>query len=783
MKINNLVESKKIQESVEYVTWVQYPDGKWHMWGSNPTAELAPDFLAKAKKQNNIEYKDAKVSKNGEYPEGVEEKDVFDKHRAGASVTEAKNQTHRRYTGPNRRPVGKMKMGETAEVKPEEPTQQLNEVEQNWRYSVGGKEVPYTSYEDAKAHLKDDYNILEYREELMAYLRKEGARYFVDETFDGRLCIDISWGDWKHDHLFVDELVQQFFAEKGLGVKVEKDVTLSDGSDCYSALHMYELDDVHFIGRVVESAETSATEKSVENFLTKYGFTDERYQHTTYTDGNTVVVEFTEGISAKDFGIIERRMKNAKVTLGKPHKDSTDENELWLSIEFAFDMDVNEELDEKTLEEQALSVKDLKAYYSSSTSIDKEQFPNFFVWYDYMVKNGKFKYESMQEAFKPAETGIQSVKCYNQYNYTRQELRVDNDNKTFERGQFTMGKPDKKTKNRQEFEDIVDSLIELGYTEIKSEYKSMRNKSRNGVVQEGASKGSASGFQHEFYNGYIIAKNIAGEGWDIYSYDGTPEKVKSVYLEDEGYATIEGAKEEIDRLHKEAESEVRDAVNAHLDEGIDFDYDDDFDYDMVHTGLYGGDTRYCKDCGAEKAWDEGYSYCPNCNSSSDTSGCYEFVQSKSVPDMDGFTTDYTMYHDTCSDRYVFVFGDADIYGPESGDFDWECDTRAEADEWFSSYNGFEDFDDDCDWCYEGLDSYDQLPKATIFEDTTTEEDEESPVVHKKSDGSYLVKSSSGDGYTAFNSSDVCLGHISSNNDNEAKNKFNSNTFDESILRK
>ena len=50
-----------------------------------------------------------------------------------------------------------------------------------------------------------------------------------------------------------------------------------------------------------------------------------------------------------------------------------------------------------------------------------------------------------------------------------QELRIDNDKKTFERGNFTMGKPDKKTKNRQEFEDVVDELKKLGYKEIPSE--------------------------------------------------------------------------------------------------------------------------------------------------------------------------------------------------------------------------------------------------------------------------------------------------------------------------
>ena len=232
-------------------------------------------------------------------------------------------------------------------------------------------------------------------------------------------------------------------------------------------------------------------------------------------------------------------------------------------------------------------------------------------------------WKRLSESFKPASRGIQSVKCYNQYNYTIQELRIDNDNKTFERGDFTMGKPDKKTKNRQEFEDIVDTLKELGYTEIKSDYRSMRNKSRKGVPTNesidvatiadyitdhydfddlddkyscinsikdsfkgeptisyeeleqfiGAHNGrdkvnesksikednklsvnawryrskaneSADRFQKEFYKGYVILRNRGGDGWDIYSYEGTPE------LEDEGYASLKAAKAEIDKWVK-----------------------------------------------------------------------------------------------------------------------------------------------------------------------------------------------------------------------------------------
>lgn len=44
--------------------------------------------------------------------------------------------------------------------------------------------------------------------------------------------------------------------------------------------------------------------------------------------------------------------------------------------------------------------------------------------------------------------------------------------------------------------------------------------------------------------------------------------------------------------------------------------DDDFDDDQMHAAVYGGDSKYCKDCGTVKVYDEdGFSYCPKCNES------------------------------------------------------------------------------------------------------------------------------------------------------------------------
>lgn len=75
------------------------------------------------------------------------------------------------------------------------------------------------------------------------------------------------------------------------------------------------------------------------------------------------------------------------------------------------------------------------------------------------------------------------------------------------------------------------------------------------------------------------------------------------------------------------------------------------------------------------------------------------VDCKSVEDSDGFFTDYTWY--TNGKRHIFIFGDKEIYGPDDYP-DWEIDiyegeeTKAdqEAQDWFTSYKGFAEDEDD-----------------------------------------------------------------------------------------
>lgn len=52
---------------------------------------------------------------------------------------------------------------------------------------------------------------------------------------DGTILISISWGDWKHSHIWCDQLMQYLGYQKSSN----NQITEQDGSDCYSAIHFF----------------------------------------------------------------------------------------------------------------------------------------------------------------------------------------------------------------------------------------------------------------------------------------------------------------------------------------------------------------------------------------------------------------------------------------------------------------------------------------------------------------------------------------------------------------
>lgn len=77
---------------------------------------------------------------------------------------------------------------------------------------------------------------------------------------------------------------------------------------------------------------------------------------------------------------------------------------------------------------------------------------------------------------------------------------------------------------------------------------------------------------------------------------------------------------------------------------------------------------------------------------------WEMIDRKIILDYDGFNTEYTLYYNEEEGRYVCIFGDSDIYTPETADPDWEGETYEEAREWFDDYKGpGEEDEDDYDY--------------------------------------------------------------------------------------
>ena len=65
---------------------------------------------------------------------------------------------------------------------------------------------------------------------------KEHNCYYEIYSYMGiAVAIEICWGDWKHDHGFVDYIMK----EVGGNTKFSEEITEQDGSDTYSSIHYF----------------------------------------------------------------------------------------------------------------------------------------------------------------------------------------------------------------------------------------------------------------------------------------------------------------------------------------------------------------------------------------------------------------------------------------------------------------------------------------------------------------------------------------------------------------
>lgn len=71
---------------------------------------------------------------------------------------------------------------------------------------------------------------------MVTRILEEGKLFAeVDATPDGEIIVLIEWGDWKHEHGYLRCLMQQ----NGF-TETAENVTEENGSDCYSAIHIFK---------------------------------------------------------------------------------------------------------------------------------------------------------------------------------------------------------------------------------------------------------------------------------------------------------------------------------------------------------------------------------------------------------------------------------------------------------------------------------------------------------------------------------------------------------------
>lgn len=70
---------------------------------------------------------------------------------------------------------------------------------------------------------------------LTKYLRDKDADFDDIYEYKEEIYILVSWGDWKHSHLYLNSLMNEIGY-----ISLGEEVTEENGSDCYSSIHIFK---------------------------------------------------------------------------------------------------------------------------------------------------------------------------------------------------------------------------------------------------------------------------------------------------------------------------------------------------------------------------------------------------------------------------------------------------------------------------------------------------------------------------------------------------------------
>lgn len=111
-------------------------------------------------------------------------------------------------------------------------SQELNDYCQH--YIVKGADGKEKEVREVECVFSPDYTKRHIGDTIHSFLNDNGVWADVYCQTDDIVVVNIDWGDYKHDHMWCQDLMGY------LGYKrVSFDVTDEDGSDCFSAEHTY----------------------------------------------------------------------------------------------------------------------------------------------------------------------------------------------------------------------------------------------------------------------------------------------------------------------------------------------------------------------------------------------------------------------------------------------------------------------------------------------------------------------------------------------------------------
>jgi hypothetical protein len=100
-------------------------------------------------------------------------------------------------------------------------------------------------------------NIEEFVKSIM---KSNNAHYDFSVSNETDVEINIYFGDWKHDHLFVDKIMKENGFEK-----TDEEVTAVDDCDAYGSIHRFKMVEITIVERSHDKESDDITEYKFNN--------------------------------------------------------------------------------------------------------------------------------------------------------------------------------------------------------------------------------------------------------------------------------------------------------------------------------------------------------------------------------------------------------------------------------------------------------------------------------------------------------------------------------------